>query len=263
MSEPLLLRSDHNGVRTLTLNSPDTLNALSHAMLDALTEELESLYDNRDVRVVVIKGAGRAFCSGHNLRELTEARRAEDGGLEDLNELFTKCAHMMTTLPKLPQPVIAQVHGMAAAAGCQLVASCDMAIAAESAQFGVNGVNIGLFCSTPMVAITRVMPRKKAFELLTTGEFIDANRAEELGLINRVAPEDGLDDATRDLAENLASKLSKALRIGKVAFYEQMRLNVEEAYVYTGKCIVENMMDDDTTEGVQAFLEKRQPYWKS
>ncbi|MBD3677964.1 MAG: enoyl-CoA hydratase [Rhodobacteraceae bacterium] len=261
MSEPLLLSSDEKGVRTLTLNSPDTLNALSHAMLDALTEELESLYDNRDVRVVVIKGAGRAFCAGHNLRELTEARQAEDGGLEGLNALFKKCSHMMTTLPKLPQPVIAQVHGIAAAAGCQLVASCDMAVAAESARFGVNGVNIGLFCSTPMVAVTRVMPRKKAFELLTTGEFIDAPRAEELGLINRVASEEGLEAATRDLAETIAGKLSSAIRIGKVAFYEQIDLNLADAYAYTGEVIVKNMMNEDTTEGVKAFLEKRPPNW--
>jgi enoyl-CoA hydratase/carnithine racemase len=167
----------------------------------------------------------------------------------------------MTTIPRLPQPVIAEVHGLATAAGCQLVASCDMAVAAETARFGVNGVNIGLFCSTPMVALSRNIPRKHAFEMLTTGDFLDASAARGAGLVNRVVPEDGLSDAARALADQVAAKLGSAVRVGKRAFYEQLEMPLDAAYAHTGRVIVENMLHADTAEGVQAFIEKRPPDW--
>ena len=184
-----LLRHDTGAVAHLTLNQPDKLNPLSDAMLAALSAEIARLAEDSHIRVVVIKGAGRAFCAGHDLKEMTAARSAEDGGAAAFGDLFDRCAAMMQSLQRLPQPVSAEVHGLAAAAGCQLVATCDMAVAAESARFGVNGVNIGLFCSTPMVALTRNIARKHAFEMLTTGAFVSAARAAELGLVNRVVPD--------------------------------------------------------------------------
>ncbi|SIS71636.1 Enoyl-CoA hydratase/carnithine racemase [Roseivivax lentus] len=256
-----LLRNDIGPVAHLTLNQPDKLNPLSDAMLAALSEEIARLAEDRSIRVVVIKGAGRAFCAGHDLKEMTAARAGDDKGRAAFADLFDRCAAMMQSLQRLPQPVIAQVHGLAAAAGCQLVATCDMAVAAETARFGVNGVNIGLFCSTPMVALTRNIPRKHAFEMLTTGAFVDAFRAQELGLVNRVVPEDALDSATTELAETVAAKLATAVRIGKEAFYAQARMPLDEAYRYTGDVMVTNMLDRDTEEGIQAFLEKRAPAW--
>ncbi|MGB5560293.1 MAG: enoyl-CoA hydratase-related protein, partial [Paracoccaceae bacterium] len=176
-------------------------------------------------------------------------------------DLFNRCAEVMQMIPKLPQPVIAQVHGIATAAGCQLVASCDMAVAAEGTRFGVNGVNIGLFCSTPMVALSRNIPRKQAFEMLSTGTFIEANRAAELGLVNRVVPADRLAEEARALAETVAAKLGSAVRIGKRAFYDQIQMPLDQAYIYTGEVMVENMLDSDTAEGISAFIEKRDPEW--
>jgi len=193
---------------------------------------------------------------------MTAGRQAEDGGKAYFKDLFDRCATMMTTIKKLPQPVIAQVHGIATAAGCQLVASCDMAVAAEGTRFGVNGVNIGLFCSTPMVALSRNIQRKQAFEMLSTGQFIDADRALNLGLINRVVPHDYLATSTQALAQMVADKLSAAVKIGKEAFYEQIEMSVEQAYAYTGDVMVQNMMYRDTEEGIAAFLEKRDPDWK-
>lgn len=258
----LILSEDQGPIRVLTLNTPDTLNALSFKMLEALDEAFNGLEADQDrIRVAVIKGAGRAFCAGHNLAEIREGRNAPDKGEAFLSELFAKCSAVMTRIYKLPQPVIAQVHGIATAAGCQLVATCDLAVAAKSTRFGVNGVNIGLFCSTPMVALSRNIPRKQTFEMLTTGEFILADRAAELGLINRVAEEDDLEQATMEMAETIAGKLGSAVRIGKRAFYDQLRMPVEEAYAFTGKVMVANMADDDTAEGVAAFLEKRDPNW--
>ena len=245
----------------LTLNSPGTLNALSDAMLAALDARFAALAEDAGVKVVVLKGAGKAFCAGHDLKEMQAGRQADDKGRAYFADLFARCAAVMQAIPRLPQPVIAQVHGIATAAGCQLVASCDLAVAAEGTRFGVNGVNIGLFCSTPMVALSRVVPRKIAFEMLTTGEFLDAARAREVGLVNRVVPHEGLDAATTALAETIAAKLGAAVKIGKRAFYEQIEMETAAAYAHTGAVMVENMLYRDTAEGVQAFLEKRKPDW--
>jgi enoyl-CoA hydratase/carnithine racemase len=258
----LVEREDRGAVRHLTLNNPEKLNPLSLAMIAALRAELDAVAGEEGIRAVVLKGAGRAFCAGHDLREMTAARQAEDGGAAAFAELFARCAEMMTAIRNLPQPVIAEVQGLAAAAGCQLVASCDMAVAAEGSKFGVNGVNIGLFCSTPMVALTRNVPRKQAFEMLTTGEFVDAARAREIGLVNRVVPPEALGEEAARLAGTVAAKLRAAVRIGKRAFYEQLELGLDAAYAYTGQVMVENMLDRGTEEGIAAFLEKRPPDWR-
>ncbi|MEX3015193.1 enoyl-CoA hydratase [Gymnodinialimonas hymeniacidonis] len=260
-SDPLVLRDDHGPITHLTLNSPKNLNALSDEMLAALQAELDTLGETPDQKVIVLKGAGRAFCAGHDLKQMQAARQSEDNGAAAWKDLFDRCAHLMQTLSRLPQPVIAQVHGLAAAAGCQLVASCDLAVAEEDAKFGVNGVNIGLFCSTPMVALSRVMPRKQVFEMLTTGKFLHASEAQAAGLINRTAPNEGLDAATSELAETIAAKLGSAVRVGKQAFYAQAELTTAEAYALTGEVMVENMLNRDTDEGITAFLEKRPPDW--
>lgn len=248
-------------VATLTLNRPANLNALSDAMLAALAGALDGVAGDARVKVVVIRGAGRAFCAGHDLREMQAARQAPDGGAAAFGDLFARCAQVMQRIPALPQPVIAQVHGIATAAGCQLVASCDLAVAAEDARFGVNGVNIGLFCSTPMVALSRNLPRKQAFEALVTGEFLSAPRARELGLVNRVVPPAALADETEALARTIAGKLGAAVRIGKRAFYDQMQMPLADAYAFTGAAMVENMLNPATNEGIQAFVEKRPPGW--
>ncbi|CUH77263.1 enoyl-CoA hydratase [Tropicibacter naphthalenivorans] len=257
----LLERRDTNGVAYLHMNAPERLNALSDEMLAAFQAQIDALADDQATRVVVISGAGKAFCAGHDLKQMQAGRQAEDGGKAYFADLFNRCASVMAGLTRLPQPVIAQVHGIATAAGCQMVASCDMAVAAEGTRFGVNGVNIGLFCSTPMVALSRAIPRKKAFEMLTTGGFIDAEDAERLGLINRIVPAERLEASTQELAESVASKLGAAVKIGKSAFYDQLTLPLDEAYTLTGANMVENMLWRDTNEGITAFLEKRKPDW--
>lgn len=257
----LVIREDTGAVARLTLNRPDALNALSLAMLEELRARLDAIANDAAVRAVVIASSGRAFCAGHDLAELRAARAEPDGGAGRLKTLFDTCAGVMCALPRLPQPVIAEVGGLATAAGCQLVASCDLAVAAEGVRFGVNGVNIGLFCSTPMVALTRNLPRKQAFEMLVTGDFVDANRARELGLVNRVVAAEALTGETMALADQIAGKLGKAVRYGKRAFYEQLEMGLSEAYAHTGDVIVRNMMEPETTEGVAAFLEKRAPDW--
>ena len=262
MSEELLKRKDEDAISTLTLNSPNSLNVLSNKMLDCLQSELDKLKTDKKIRVIIIKGSGKAFCAGHDLKEMTLSRQDEDGGKAAFKTLFDKCAKMMQTIPTLPQPVIAQVHGIATAAGCQLVASCDLAVAAEETKFGVNGVNIGLFCSTPIVALSRNIQRKKVFEMLATGEFIDSEKAYSLGLVNRIAPPDQLDVETWKLAKTIESKLGSAVKIGKEAFYNQIAMPIEQAYEYTGNVMVENMLNKDTEEGVSAFIEKRDPLWE-
>jgi len=260
--DEFLLRSDRNAVATLTLNRPKALNALSEEMLAALQTELDTLARDSSIRVIVLKGAGKVFCAGHDLKQMTAARQVEDGGKAYFNALFKQCGDLMTSITKQPQPVIAEVHGIATAAGCQLVASCDMAVAAEGTRFGVNGINIGLFCSTPMVALTRNIHRKQAFELLTTGDFIEANRAAEIGLINRAVPHDDLEAETNALADKLASKLGVAIKIGKESFYKQLEMGLEEAYAFTGENMAENMLFRDTERGVAAFLDKQKPEWE-
>ncbi|MFC3616389.1 enoyl-CoA hydratase [Lutimaribacter marinistellae] len=257
----ILERNDAGAVAYLTMNAPERLNALSDEMIAALQETFDTLKTDRSIRVIVLSGAGKAFCAGHDLKQMTAGRQAEDGGRAYFKDLFDRCARMMTTIRGLPQPVVAQVHGIATAAGCQLVASCDMAVAAEGTRFGVNGVNIGLFCSTPMVALSRNIPRKHAFEMLTTGEFIEAGRARELGLVNRVAPIDELGTEAQALANTVAAKLGSAVKIGKEAFYNQIQMPVDAAYAYTGEVMVENMLNRDTEEGIAAFIEKRPPDW--
>ncbi len=257
----LLLRENDGAVATLTLNRPDRLNALSEELMTALQAEFDRIAAEPATKVVILKGAGRAFCAGHDLRQMQGKRQAPDGGRAYYMALFAQCSRLMTTIPRLPQPVIAEVHGIAAAAGCQLVATCDLAVAASIARFGVNGINIGLFCLTPMVALSRNIGRKPAFEALTTGEFLSAERALELGLINHAVPETELAAETRALADKVASKLGSAVRIGKRAFYEQLEMTLDDAYAHTGRVIAENMLHPDTAEGVQAFLDKRPPDW--
>lgn len=259
----ILERNDTNGIAHLTLNAPEKLNALSDEMLAALQEQFYALQHDTSIRAIILSGSGKAFCAGHDLKQMTAGRQSEDGGKAYFKDLFDRCATMMTSIKKLPQPVIAQVHGIATAAGCQLVASCDMAVAAEGTRFGVNGVNIGLFCSTPMVALTRNIARKQAFEMLSTGQFIDATKAERLGLVNKVVPYEDLENEAMALAGLVAEKLSAAVKIGKEAFYQQIEMSLEGAYDYAGDVMVQNMLYRDTEEGIAAFLEKRTPDWKS
>ena len=257
----ILERNDIGAVAHLTMNMPDRLNALSEEMLAALQAQIDALQTDTSIRVVVLSGAGKVFCAGHDLKQMTAGRQANDGGKAYFKNLFDRCSAMMMGLQSLPQPVIAQVHGIATAAGCQLVASCDLAIAATGTKFGVNGVNLGLFCSTPMVALTRNIPRKKAFEMLTTGKFIDADEAENLGLINRSVPAEQLQGEVAELTDTLSAKLGVAVKVGKRAFYEQIQMPMDQAYAYTGDVLVENMLHRDTAEGISAFIEKRPPNW--
>ena len=261
MSDDLVLCDVAERVATVTMNRPGALNALSDAMLAALDGTLARLEGDPAVRVIVLRGAGKVFCAGHDLKEMQAGRAAADKGAAYFADLFARCGSLMQRIPRMPQPVIAQVHGIATAAGCQLVASCDMAVAAADARFGVNGVNIGLFCSTPMVALTRNLPRKQAFEMLTTGGFIPAERAREVGLVNRVVPPAELEAATLELARTVAGKLGAAVRIGKRAFYDQIGLPLDQAYAMTGAAMVDNMLLRDTDEGISAFIDKRKPDW--
>ena len=257
----ILERRGTGAVAHLHMNAPERLNALSDEMIAALQSQFHELRETASVRAIILSGAGKAFCAGHDLKQMTSGRQNADGGKAYFKDLFDRCATMMQSIRVLPQPVIAQVHGIATAAGCQMVASCDLAVAAQGTRFGVNGVNIGLFCSTPMVALSRNIPRKQAFEMLTTGEFIDADRAEHLGLINRAVAADTLASETQDMAETIATKLGAAVKIGKSAFYEQIDMSLAEAYDFTGDVMVENMLYRDTKEGIAAFLDKRPPDW--
>ncbi|UWQ76857.1 enoyl-CoA hydratase [Leisingera sp. M658] len=258
----ILERHDTGGIARLKMNTPEKLNALSDEMLAALQAQIDALREDSSIKVVILSGTGKGFCAGHDIKQMTAGRAAADGGKAYFQDLFARCTSVMTGLQSLPQVVIAQVHGIATAAGCQLVASCDLAVAAEDTKFGVNGVNIGLFCSTPMVALSRNIPRKQAFELLTTGEFINAARAVDLGLANRAVPLEELEDETARLAETIAAKLGSAVKIGKQAFYEQLQMPLDQAYAYTSGVIVENLMYRDTIEGMAAFIEKRAPDWQ-
>lgn len=255
-AEPYLLRSDDDGVTTLTLNRPGELNALSEGMLAALQAELDAIADDRSVRVVVLAASGRAFCAGHNLKQMRS-----NYTIEYQKELFATCTKMMLSVLRLPQPVIAKVHALATAAGCQLVATCDLAVAAQSARFATSGINVGLFCSTPGVAVGRAVSRKHAMDLLLTGDFVSAERAAEIGLINEAVEDNLLDDAVGELARKLANKSAYALALGKKAFYEQLEMGVTDAYALAGAEMARNMMDRDAAEGIDAFVEKREPEW--
>jgi len=257
----LVERIDRGAICRLLLNQPSRLNVLSDNLLNALQEELDSVNKNNNIRCVVISGAGNGFCAGHDLKEMTKQRQNPDGGVAYFQDLFVRCSKMMTTIQSLPQPVIAQVHGIATAAGCQLVASCDLAVADFSARFGVNGVNIGLFCSTPMVALTRAVGRKRAFEMLVTGQFIEAKEAKEIGLINTISEIGQLEKTTDELALQITSKLGDAVKIGKEAFYKQSEMSLKEAYDYTGVVMAENMMFEQTKKGINLFLDKKTPEW--
>ena len=242
------------GVVRLTMNRPDAFNALSEALLDALQSALTALAS--DARVVVIAGAGRAFCAGHDLKEM----RAEPS-LAYYQALFARCTKLMLTIQRLPQPVIARVHGIATAAGCQLVAMCDLAVAADTARFAVSGVNLGLFCATPSVPLSRNLSRKAALEMLLTGDFIDALQAKQQGLVNRIAPADALDAEVARLAKSICAKPVEAVSAGKGLFYRQLEMGIEAAYQLAGQTMACNMMDDSALEGVQAFIDKRPPDW--
>lgn len=261
-NEHLVLRQDADGVSILTLNAPTTINALSEAMLDALSEQLDEIADDQNVKAVILRTAGDHFCAGHNLKEMTARRADEDGGFQYFQDLFAKCSAMMLRVVRLPQPVIAEVKGIATAAGCQLVASCDLAVASEDARFATSGVNIGLFCSTPMVALSRNVPRKLAMEMLLLGDFLPADRVAELGLVNRVVRKEDLEDVSMSMARIIADKSPAAIKIGKRAYYEQLEMPLEEAYAFAGRTMAENMMAKDAEAGIGAFTRKQpMPDW--
>ena len=251
-----------NSVAILKLNRPEKLNAFNMQMLEDMLDAIDLTNSDDNIKSLVLTGSGKAFCAGHNLKEMTKGRAKEDGGKAYFLDLFKRCAKMMMLIQKLPQPVIAKVHGIATAAGCQLVATCDLAVAEKSTKFGVNGVNIGLFCSTPMVALSRNIPRKQAFEMLTTGEFISADQAKTIGLVNKVAGLENLEEQTEELATTIASKLGAAVKIGKEAFYKQLEMPIDHAYEYTGQVMAENMMLHQTEKGIEAFLNKLEPVWE-
>jgi enoyl-CoA hydratase/carnithine racemase len=253
----VLLREDVASVCTLTLNRPHQYNALSEGLIEALHRTFDAIAEDASVRVVVITGAGRGFCAGHDLKEMSA--HAEQSYFEDL---FSRCNHMMQSIITLPQPVIAKVHGLATANGCQLVSICDLAVAADSAQFALCGVKLGLFCSTPSVGVSRNILRKRAFELLVTGEFFDAQTAANDGLINRVVPEYQLDAEVTRLAESIIANPAVAIETGKKMFYRQLELDLEDAYDYAGDVMARNMMAEDAREGIAAFLGKRKPKWQ-
>jgi enoyl-CoA hydratase/carnithine racemase len=256
-AEALVLRHDADGVARLTLNRPAARNALSLALMAEFQSALDAVAEDETVKLVVIAGSGPGFCAGHDLKEL---RANRDRAF--YKQTFTASSALMLTIMRLPKPVIAEVHGIATAAGCQLVATCDLAVAAADARFATPGVNIGLFCSTPMVALGRNVGRKQAMEMLLTGEMIDAKEAQRIGLINRVAPEGGLDTAVAALATVIADKSPLVLKIGKEAFYRQLEMDIDGAYDYAAEVMTRNMLARDAEEGLDAFIEKRAPVWR-
>lgn len=256
-NESLLLRQDKDGIATLTLNRPEKRNALTSELIADLHKALDEIAEDKAIKVVVIAGAGPVFCSGHDLKEM----RA-DPSYENMLKLFTQCSDMMLAMTRLPQPVIARVHAMATAAGCQIVAACDLAVASTEARFCTPGVTNGLFCSTPGVALSRAVSRKQALEMLLTAEVIDAQTALQFGLVNRVVPPEELDAAVDELAQNIASRSSLTVAMGKDAFYRQLEMPLEEAYAMTSEVMARNMTAHDAAEGIDAFLQKRQPVWQ-
>ena len=258
----ILLREDIAGVAVLTLNRPEVRNSLGEAMLEALGDALTAIGHDRTVRAVVLAASGAAFCSGHDLKELQAHRSDHDRGRAYFRHIMTTCSAMMQQIVALPQPVIAAVQATATAAGCQLVASCDLAVASRSAKFATPGVNIGLFCSTPMVALSRNVSRKHAMEMLLTGDLISADDALRIGLVNRVVAAGCERDEAVKLATEITAKSALTVKIGKEAFYRQLEMPLAEAYKYTAEVMVENMLARDAGEGIGAFIEKRQPKWE-
>ena len=256
-SEPLLLRRDAGGIATLTLNRPAARNGLSLALLEALNDALADIREDAAVRVVVLAANGPVFCAGHDLKEIRANR-----SIAFYRDTLERCARLMKGIVRLPKPVIAKVHGVATAAGCQLVASCDLAIAATGARFATPGVHIGLFCSTPMVALSRNVSRKHAMEMLLTGELVDAETAVRFGLVNRAVPAAALDAEVDALAAEIAAKSSHILALGKEAFYRQLELDLDAAYDYTSEVMLTNLQARDAEEGIAAFIEKREPAWR-
>lgn len=256
VEEALLLRKNSDGIATLTLNRPQKFNPLSGEMLNALQAALDNIARDATVRVVVLAAKGKAFCAGHDLKEMRSNPHKAF-----YRELFEQCSHMMMSINQLPQPVIAKVQGIATAAGCQLVAACDLAVAADTARFATSGIRYGLFCSTPAVPVSRNLSRKQAMEMLLTGEFMSAASAERQGLINRVVPANELDDTVRELCDAIISKSAVAVSMGKEMFYRQIEMGMAEAYQYASEVMACNMIQDDALEGFSAFLEKREPQW--
>ncbi|EIJ43969.1 enoyl-CoA hydratase/carnithine racemase [Beggiatoa alba B18LD] len=257
--QPYLLREDtQQGITTLTLNRPKQYNALSQAMLSALQQALDAIAQDKHVKVVIIAAEGKAFCAGHDLKEIRSQHEEAF-----CHSLFQQCGKVMLSINQLPQPVIAQVQGIATAAGCQLVAACDLAVSVDTAKFATSGINVGLFCSTPAVPLSRNLPRKQAMELLLTGEFIDAQTALHYGLINRVVTAEQLNSNVQALAESIVAKSTTAIRMGKQMFYKQLEMPLTDAYHYAAEVMVCNIMDEDAKEGIDAFTQKRTPVWKS
>ncbi|HWP27651.1 MAG TPA: enoyl-CoA hydratase [Xanthobacteraceae bacterium] len=259
---PLVERADHDGIALLVLNHPQTRNALSESMIAALTDIFAEIAADRRVRAVVLTANGPAFCAGHDLKEITTHRSDPDGGRAYMRELMARCSSMMQLIHRLPQPVIAAVEGPATAAGCQLVATCDLAVASKTARFATPGVHIGLFCSTPMVALSRNVAPKHAMEMLLTGEMLSADDAYRIGLVNRVVAPGSERDEAMKLARQIAAKSSMTVKLGKEAFYRQLDMSLAEAYRYANEVMVENMMARDAQEGISAFVEKRAPRWE-
>lgn len=257
----LILSGTEGGVLRLTLNDPSSRNSLSEAMMAELQSALDAAAVDPSVRVIVLAATGPAFSSGHNLKEITARRADPDKGAAYFASLFDTCARLMISVVKSPKPVIAEVAGLASAAGCQLVASCDLALAASEARFCTPGVNIGLFCSTPMVALARNVSTKHAMEMLLTGDIFSAEDAFRMGLVNRVVPANELSEAVSALAAKIASKSMVTVRTGKEAFYRQLDLPLEEAYAYTARVMTENLLQRDAEEGISAFIAKRPPHW--
>ncbi|MCX2723258.1 enoyl-CoA hydratase [Roseibium salinum] len=261
VQKPLLGTLLHRGVYRIVMQRPERMNALSSEMMTALSAELAKAAEDPEVRVVLLGAEGTVFCAGHDLKELTAARAEADGGKATYERIMRQCSDLMQQIVRLPKPVVSVVTGLATAAGCQLVASCDLAIATDTATFCTPGVNIGLFCSTPMVALSRNVAPKQAMEMLLTGESIDASTAKDFGLINRIVPQDYLEQVVQKYAEVIASKSSRTLKIGKDAFYRQIEMPLAEAYEFAAQTMVENMMAKDAEEGIAAFLQKRKPEW--
>ena len=261
-TEPILLREDRDAVTTLTLNRPKQRNSLSEGLMAALQAELDAVADDQNIKVIILSANGPAFSAGHDLKELTAHRQDADRGKAYYQKIMSQCATLMQTIVRHPKPIIARIDGIATAAGCQLVASCDLAVASDTSRFATPGVNIGLFCSTPMVALSRNVSRKQAMEMLLLGEMVDAAHAANIGLINKAVPVGDLDQAVAAMAGTIAAKSGLTVRIGKEAFYRQLEHSLSDAYTYASDVMVQNMLAHDAEEGINAFIEKRHPTWQ-